>query len=142
MAPKKPRRRATKTSGNHQGYDDADQAGPSGVHLNLQEMRTEWAGIRDIRNLLWVPATWLSQARISSQKQLTLVEVEWKKCFHNGPNAPDNSYTPDPSLDYKLEIPGDDERICSYAAAGSRAFFMAYTTMFDKFWIQFPFSDF
>jgi hypothetical protein len=82
-------------------------------------MRTKWAGIRDIRNLLWVPATWLSQpSAMSSQKKLKLVEAEWKKCFHYGPNTPDNSYTSDPSLDYKLEIPGDDERICSYAADG------------------------
>jgi hypothetical protein len=131
-----------KIAWNRQGCNDADQAGPSGVHFNLQEMGTEWAGIWDIRNLLWVPATWLSQpSAILSQKQLALVEAEWKKCFHNGPNTHDNSYTSNPSLDYKLEIPGDDERICSYAAAGSRAFFMAYTAMFDEFRIRFPFSD-
>jgi hypothetical protein len=35
MAPKRTR----------QVCDDADQAGPSGVHFNLQEKRTEWADI-------------------------------------------------------------------------------------------------
>jgi hypothetical protein len=70
------------------------------------------------------------------------VETEWKKYFHYGPNSPDNSYTSDPSTDYQLELPGDDEWICSYAAIGSRAFFMAYTAMFDQLWICFPFSDF
>jgi hypothetical protein len=73
-------------------------------------MRTEWAAIRGINNLLWVPATWLSQ-----------------------PSTLDNSYTSDPSEDYKLEILGEDERICSYAAGGTRTFFMAFTAMFDQF---------
>jgi hypothetical protein len=62
---------------------------------------------------------------ITSQWKLKLMEAEWKNCFH-----------------YGLEILGEDERICSYAAAGTKAFFMAYTTMFDLFRICFPFSNF
>jgi hypothetical protein len=70
------------------------------------------------------------------------VEAEWKKCFHYEPSTLGNSYTSNSSMDYKLEILGDDEWICSYAAYGSRAFFMAYTAMFDQFRTRFPFSDF
>jgi hypothetical protein len=61
MVPKRTHRRATNVAGARHGQDDAEQAGPSRVHFNLQEMRTEWAGIRGINNLLWVPATWLCQ---------------------------------------------------------------------------------
>jgi hypothetical protein len=44
-------------------------------------------------------------------------------------------------MDYQLEIPGEDERICSCATDGSKAFFMAYTALFDQLRIRFPFSD-
>jgi hypothetical protein len=96
-------------------------------------MRTEWFEIGGIQNLLWVPSTWLSQpSSISSPEQVELVEAEWKKCFYHGPNSPDNSYTSVPSMDYQLEIPGEDEQICSYAAYGAKHFFIAYTVLFDQ----------
>jgi hypothetical protein len=104
LAPKRTHRRVTKVAAAKGGQDDAKQAGPSEVHFNLQAMRTEWSDIRGINNLLWVPATWLSQpSGITSPQQLSSVEAEWKKCFHYGPNTPDNSYTSDPSQDYKLK---------------------------------------
>jgi hypothetical protein len=65
-----------------------------------------------------------------------------EKMFPLWTQTPDNSYTFDPSLDYKLEILGDDKQICSYAADGAKTFFMAYTAMFDQFHIHFPFSNF
>jgi hypothetical protein len=104
MAPTRSRRRHTNAVVTQGGQGNEGQAGPSRVNLNLQAMRTEWYGIRGIENLQWVLSTWLSQpSSISSSEQLELVEVEWKKCFHNGPNSSDNSYTSDPSLDYQLE---------------------------------------
>jgi hypothetical protein len=57
MAPKRTCRRVTNVARTQSGQDNADHAGPSGVHLDLQEMRTEWDSIQDIKNLIWVPAT-------------------------------------------------------------------------------------
>jgi hypothetical protein len=57
MAPKRTRHRVTKVAGNKGNQDDAEQAGPSGVRFKFQAMRMEWAGIRGIGNLLWVPTT-------------------------------------------------------------------------------------
>jgi hypothetical protein len=60
MAPKRSRQRATHAIAIRHGRDnpEADQAGPSGINLELQEMRSMWEDIRDINNLLWVPASW------------------------------------------------------------------------------------
>jgi hypothetical protein len=56
--------------------------------------------------------------------------------------TPDNSYMSNPSLAYILEIPGEDERICTAAMAGEKPFYMAYTAMFDQIRICFPISVF
>jgi hypothetical protein len=90
-----------------------------------------------------VPINFIKEeCSLSDNARLKKVEKHWRKCFHLGPNSDGADTKIDPSGDYKLEIPGKNERVYTPASEGEASYIMMFEYLWEQLKILFPFSEF